>query len=145
MEFVDEANQCYGYNKDFFASAILTAVSTAIGRSIYIRFNNDFIVTGLLYIVIVGKPNTGKTHPLKFALEPIIKRDSELYENYKKELAEYQQAKKDDKSFDAPAPFFMKTIIKDFTIEALCSQLKNNPRGTLLYMDEIMGWIRNMG
>ena len=39
----------------------------------------------------------------------------------------------------------MKTIIKDFTIEALCSQLKNNPRGTLLYMDEIMGWIRNMG
>ena len=22
MEFVDEANKCYGYNKDFFASAI---------------------------------------------------------------------------------------------------------------------------
>lgn len=145
MEFVDEANKCYGYNKDFFASAILTAVSTAIGRSVIIRFNNDFMVSVLLYIVIVGKPNTGKTHPLKLALEPIIKRDSELYENYKKELAEYHQAKKDDKSLDVPAPVFMKTIIKDFTIEALCSQLKNNPRGTLLYMDEIMGWIRNMG
>lgn len=54
MEFVDEANKCYGYNKDFFASAILTAVSTAIGRSVIIRFNNDFMVSVLLYIVIVG-------------------------------------------------------------------------------------------
>ena len=52
------------------------------------------MVSVLLYIVIVGKPNTGKTHPLKLALEPIIKRDSELYENYKKELTEYHQQRK---------------------------------------------------
>lgn len=145
MEFVNETIICYGYNIHFLTAAILIVVSIAIGRSVTIRFNDDFIVSALLYIVIVGKPNTGKTHPLKFALEPIIKLDSELYEKYKEKLAEYLQAKKEDKSIDIPVPMLEKIIIRDFTIEALCSQLKNNPRGTLLYMDEIMGWVRNMG
>ena len=35
MEFVDEANKCYGYNKDFFASAILTAVNRVCSSMAY--------------------------------------------------------------------------------------------------------------
>jgi len=144
QELVDETNKCYDYSKEYLSLALLVACSAAMGYSVTIRFNEDFIETAMIFAVIIGKPNTGKTHPLKYALEPIIKKDEEMFQNYRQEMKEYQQAKKNDSSAEIPIPKFSKQVVKDFTIEALCTQLKDSPRGILLYMDEIMGWLRNM-
>ncbi len=143
--FINEANQCYNFSKEFFSLAILVSCSAAMGYSVTIRFNDEFIEPAIIFAIIIGKPNTGKTHPLKYALGPIIKKDEEIFQEYKQANREYKQKQKEDESSDSPVPQLSKIIIKDFTIEALCSQLKNSPRGVLLYMDEIMGCLRKMG
>ena len=125
QELVDETNKCYDYSKEYLSLALLVACSTAMGYSVTIRFNEDFIETAMIF-------------------EPIIKKDEEMFQNYRQEMKEYQQAKKNDSSAEIPIPKFSKQVVKDFTIEALCTQLKDSPRGILLYMDEIMGWLRNM-
>lgn len=144
QDFVSETNKCYDYSEEYLSLALLMACSAAIGYSVTIRFNDDFIETAMIFAVIIGKPNTGKTHPLKYALGPILKKDEEMHQKYQQEMREYQQAKKDNSSTEMPIPKRSKQIVKDFTIESLCVQLRDSPRGILLHMDEIMGWLRNM-
>ena len=51
----------------------------------------------------------------------------------------YQKGKKDENSSLPPKPILKRTIISDFTPEALIRALDDNSRGIVVYVDEIMG------
>ncbi len=61
---------------------------------------------------------------------------------YEKELATWKHDKKttDDPPEPPDAPLAERYIISDTTVEALAPLLKENPRGLLLYRDELAGW-----
>jgi len=87
----------------------------------------------------------GKTPPLDFAFRPIRKLDAKVIKQFKIDMENYnsilenQKGKKDERPPLPSKPILKRTIISDFTPEALIRALNDNPRGVAVYVDEIMG------
>ena len=62
------------YKIEFTATAMLSAVSAALGGAYRIRIKGDWQSSGALYVILVGRPGLGKTPPL----EPHIARSENV-------------------------------------------------------------------
>ena len=74
------------YKIEFIATAMLSAVSAALGGAYRIRIKGDWQSSGALYVILVGRPGLGKTPPLEAAYRPIRKRDYALFKVYEAEI-----------------------------------------------------------
>ena len=66
------------YKTEFIATAMLSAVSAALGGTYRIRIKGEWQSNAALYIILVGRPGLGKTPPLEAAYRPIRKHDYAL-------------------------------------------------------------------
>lgn len=142
QEYIKATNQYLKFPVDFMGASILFAASVAIGNTHKVKVMNSWIESAVLYIVSVGRPGTNKTHPLKKALEAILKRDKEQFKKFKKAKKEYEQALRQDQE-TPEKPVFKKIIVSDFTPEALAELHSFSLRGLGVYSDEINQWIKN--
>lgn len=122
------------YKIDFIATAMLSAVSTALGGTYRIRIKSDWQSNGALYIILVGRPGLGKTPPLEAAYRPIRKHDYVQFKAYESELEAWKAAGENGRK-----PILRRTIVSDFTPESLLQTHNNNPRSVVILVDEIMG------
>lgn len=126
-------------------ASLLVAVSTAIGNAVNIRIRGGWISNSALYMILIGRPGTGKTPPLDFAFRPIRKHDAQAVKQFKLEMEQYNnliesnKGKKENTTPLPDKPILQRTIISDFTPEALMRALDDNHRGVVVYVDEIMG------
>ena len=133
------------YTIEYMMASLLVAVSTAIGNAVNIRIRGGWISNSALYMILVGRPGMGKTPPLDFAFRPIRKHDAKIIKQFKLDMEHYNslvengKAKKDNSSPLPDKPILRRTIISDFTPEALMRALDDNQRGIVVYVDEIMG------
>ena len=133
------------YSIEYTMASLLVAVSTAIGHAVNIRIRGGWISNSALYMILVGRPGMGKTPPLDFAFRPIRKHDAKIIKQFKLDMEHYNslvengKAKKDNSSPLPDKPILRRTIISDFTPEALMRALDDNQRGIVVYVDEIMG------
>lgn len=133
------------YSIEYTMASLIAGASTAIGNSVNIRIRGGWISSPILYMILVGRPGMGKTPPLDFAFRPIRKLDAKAIKQFKADMEYYnsilenQKGKKDKNSSLPPKPILKRTIISDFTPEALIRALDDNSRGIVVYVDEIMG------
>ena len=133
------------YSIEYMMASVLVAVSTAIGNAINIRIRGGWISNSALYMILVGRPGMGKTPPLDFAFRPIRKHDAQAVKQFKLEMEQYNnliesnKGKKENTTPLPDKPVLRRTIISDFTPEALMRALDDNQRGVVVYVDEIMG------
>ena len=126
-------------------ASLIAAASTAIGNAVNIRIRGGWVSSPILYMILIGRPGMGKTPPLDFAFRPIRKLDAKVIKQFKIDMENYnsilesQKGKKDERPSLPPKPILKRTIISDFTPEALIRALNDNPRGVTVYVDEIMG------
>ena len=59
------------FKVEYLAPAMLSAVSSALGGTYYVRVKGQWITNAALYIIMVGRPGLGKTPPLEAAFCPI--------------------------------------------------------------------------
>ena len=118
------------YKIEFTATAMLSAVSAALGGAYRIRIKGDWQSSGALYVILVGRPGLGKTPPLEAAYRPIRKRDYV----YEAELEAWKAAGENGKR-----PVLKRTVVSDFTPESLLLTHHHNPRSVVILVDEIMG------
>lgn len=133
------------YSIEYTMTSLIAAASTAIGNAVNIRIRGGWVSSPILYMILIGRPGMGKTPPLDFAFRPIRKRDAKVIKQFKIDMENYnfilesQKGKKDERPPLPPKPILKRTIISDFTPEALIRALNDNPRGVTVYVDEIMG------
>lgn len=133
------------YSIEYTLASLLVAASTAIGNAVNICIRGGWISNAAMYMILVGRPGMGKTPPLDFAFRPIRKHDAKAIRKFKEEMELYNEAlerqrgKKEDSGTLPPKPILRRTIISDFTPEALIRAHDDNKRGVVLYVDEIMG------
>lgn len=133
------------YSIEYTMASLIAAASTAIGNAVNIRIRGGWISSPILYMILVGRPGMGKTPPLDFAFRPIRKLDAKAIKQFKADMEYYnsilenQKGKKDENSSLPHKPILKRTIISDFTPEALIRALDDNSRGIVVYVDEIMG------
>ena len=133
------------YSIEYMMASLLVAMSTAIGNAVNIRIRGGWISNSALYMILVGRPGMGKTPPLDFAFRPIRKHDAQAVKQFKLEMEQYNnliesyKGKKENTTPLPDKPILRRTIISDFTPEALMRALDDNQRGIVVYVDEIMG------
>ncbi len=137
QRLIDNAYETKGFNKDFFSAGILSVCATAIGNSVSLH-NGSYYSKPILWVAIIGRRGTGKTHPLTFAKKPLEEIDNAAYIEYKQNLDEYNKAEKKGEK-----PHYKKMLLKDFTPEKLAENLQHNEKGLAIVNDELMRWINS--
>ena len=119
------------YKTEFIATAMISAVSAALGGTYRIRIKGEWQSNAALYIILVGRPGLGKTPPLEAAYRPIRKHDYTLFKAYESELESWKAAGENGKK-----PVLRRTVVSDFTPESLLLTHSNNPRSVVILVDE---------
>lgn len=147
-QVINDARQYLGYPVDFFGSSMLFSASVAIGNTHRVAIFDHYEQAPVIYLALVGKPGTNKSHPLTRAIEPIEQWDKRLYHVYSTEMNAFkaEMAKlspKERREMDTPLPVFKRHLVSDTTPEALVQVHEQNQRGLGNYHDELISWIKN--
>jgi DNA polymerase-1 len=134
----------------------LAVCASAIGSTRKIRIKANWVEPCTLWTVIVGQSGTVKSPPCRAALAPLIEFEKEAMKTYKIEREHYESdleawrlaKKKHERGGEDPGPKPEPPILRrvrcsDTTIEALGQLLEQNPRGVLLYRDELRAWFNS--
>lgn len=148
---VESLQRYENYHADFTAAAFLTVFAAAMGNTWSARFMTGWISRPIIYIVLVGPPSCGKTPPLRQAVSPLLRLDEEYDRVYANEMKEYRkwerlsakQRKQHSMPEEMALPQRKSHVVVNSTIEALISSMCDNPRGVLIYNDEIDSLLSN--
>jgi len=150
QEIITGTNECLSFPIDFIGASLLYAVSVSIGNSYSVEIKKGWQENAVLYMCIVGRAGTNKSHPVSFALQPIEKRDSENFQKYQKEKQDFDaistltKKERDKQGYNEPLkPVLAQHLVTDFTPEALIDVHKFNKRGIGVYADELATWFNN--
>ncbi|MFI3258531.1 MAG: DUF3987 domain-containing protein [Rikenellaceae bacterium] len=122
----------FGYPREYTSAALLVAFATAMGNNFELEVKRGWREKAILYCALVGNAGANKTHPMNFALAPLIGRDHERVS-----LARAAANRGEE-------PITPERLcVSDVTQESLVKLLLQNPRGLLLCIDELKAWINN--
>ena len=150
-DIIEALEEYENYNVDFTSASFLTVFAAAMGNTWSVRFMTGWVSRPIIYMVLVGSPNCGKTPPLQQAVAPLLKLDGEYDMIYCKEMETYRRwermSAKQRERHSLPEEMKMPQrkchVVVDSTVEALIGALRDNPRGVLIYKDEIDSLLSN--
>ena len=128
---------------DYYGLGILTVCASAIGSGFLLKIKEGYNIAPIFYSAIVGPSSIGKTPVLKACMGPAYEIEKGYRETYKSGLEQWEIEDRDSKE-KTPKPCCKEFIIGDATIEAISQSLKNNSKGLLLFLDELVAWIKSM-
>lgn len=150
QQIVKSTHESLDFPVDFIASSMLFAASVAIGNTHKVELKRSFQESAVIYLAIVARAGTNKSHPLSFAIQPIVERDKQSYRIYEQKKLDYDSAsnltkkERQQQAIDEPMkPVWEKFLLSDTTPEALAEIHKFNKRGIGVYVDELAGWFKN--
>jgi hypothetical protein len=150
-DIIEALEEYENYNVDFTSASFLTVFAAAMGNAWSVRFMTGWVSRPIIYMVLVGSPSCGKTPPLQQAVAPLLKLDGEYDMTYCKEMETYRRwermSAKQRERHSLPEEMEMPQrkchVVVDSTVEALIGALRDNPRGVLIYKDEIDSLLSN--
>jgi hypothetical protein len=113
-DFVQDHAVAIGIDPGYVLPATLTGLAAAIGNTAVVQVKTGWNEPSVLFAAVVAESGSAKSPAVRGALQPILER-----------------------------PVDEACMVGDVTIEALADSLAKNPRGVLLYRDELDGWFRS--
>ncbi|WP_119068751.1 DUF3987 domain-containing protein [Rubrobacter indicoceani] len=154
---ISESEAALGCAPELVALPMLATLSSAIGTSRIIQIKGGWREYAALFVAVVASPGAMKTPAAKLARKPAFERQRGFGKNYaegkevwKQEVREWEVEQRTARKNSEPAPeeptppTMERSVASDTTVEALVSILEDNPRGLLVYKDELSGWVRSM-
>jgi len=99
---------------DYVAVPMLVALGATIGRHHRLCIKRGYVVNSSLWAVVIGGSGSAKSPALK-------------------KVQQFLQKVEND---------YDRIIVSDFTMESLCDVMQQFPRGVILIIDEMSGWVR---
>ena len=140
---IAEYTRLTGAPDDFLGGAMLTVCGAALGNNARISYGS-FFSNGVLFVCVVGRRGTGKSHPLNFALAPLKLIDASEWEKYKLERTEWETdiaRNPNSKTLEPKTPPTI--VVSDTTPESLVALHERNPRSLLIHRDELSGFVES--
>jgi len=150
QDLINECKKSLNFPTDYTGTAILSAVSTTIGKSAKVKVKAGWYELAALYIAIVGNAGANKSHPMDMAFKPIQSIDKVLIDQFSIKNDEYEAFQKDKKDrkdkgqIEISKPKLEKTILHNFTPEILCQRLTDNLRGCIALSDELATFLEGI-
>lgn len=137
-----------GFATSYSAVSFLVAFGAIVGNTTLVRYYNNFKESCALFVVLVGKPSKGKSSPIKYALDFLLNSDNVKYNAYQSGVKAYKENEARRKNGEDVEPMeypaLKQRVLNDSTMEAMLQVLHENPRGILLYHDELKGLLGMM-
>ena len=137
-DIIVHTNECLHFPMNYIAASLFFAVAVAIGNSRTLAFNSSWKPKPIMYMSLVGDSGDLKSHPITYALNPLLRIDQEYLEKYKKELNAWRKATLEQRG---DKPVAKQICFQDTTMEALAKGLGSSKHGLAVYVDELKGWI----
>ena len=157
--FVTAGARSIGCDEAYLALPVLAVCGAAIGNSRRLRAKDGWLAPAVIWAAVLGESGSAKSPAMRLALQPARTRDEEKYHDYQRRYAEYERQlavyerdvaafKRSKDANDPPGkptpPQQERSVLSDVTIEALASRLASTPRGLLLAVDELAGWLQGL-
>ena len=146
QDYIHTAAESLNVDVAFILLPFLSSLGTAIGNSRSIILKHGFIQPPVVWTGIVGRSGSRKSPSGQESCSPILaherelmRQNSETQEIYAEELAQWEKSK--GKRGKPEKPTFLACRCDDLTIEVLADILATNPRGVLVWKDELSHWI----
>ncbi|MGL5083758.1 MAG: DUF3987 domain-containing protein [Microcoleaceae cyanobacterium] len=129
---------------DFLFTTLLPVAASIAGgqNKVIVKADGNYTQPLMFWTAIVGRSGTLKTPAQMAIVSPLEQMEVAAYEQYRRDLEEWNKTDKDDRKEEPVRQRFMS---KDSTLEALESIHHQNPRGLLVYRDELIGDLKSMG
>lgn len=149
IDLIVDLNKSLKFPHDYTGTAILTAISCAVGTTVKVKVKEGWYEYGSIYCCLVGNAGANKTHPVNHAFIPIRELDKarhEIYVRLHKEYVDYSKLNEKQKKEGTPVrePILEKSLLTNFTPEILTKRLYDNPRGLTVLSDELASFIEGM-
>ncbi len=135
---IDATHQDLNFPISYISASLFFAASVAVGNSRLLKIREGWVAKSNMYMALVGRPGSAKTHPINFALAPLKKHDNLTLKKYSEELEEYRRSSLQGK---ITKPQAKQIVVKDITIEAIAKVLQSNKHGICVHYNEFNGWL----
>lgn len=140
----------------------LVACGAAVGAARVLAIKNAWTEPPILWGGLVAPSGSVKSPPVEHALLPLVRIDLELRKESNKEFAAFKEAERARKEEEresaggkgrksgeadtggAKPPPKRRCVVQDITIESLAVVLADNPKGVLVYRDELASWFGSL-
>lgn len=145
---------------DFLAVSYMVSAAAALGLTVSIApkaRDRSWLVPPVLWGALIGSPSTKKTPSLNKATSPLKVIEANLLSahtakmrQFEGDVAHFEQLIKVAKKQGQPLPprpvepIAERLLLNDATYQATGVALRGSPRGVLLVMDELTGWLTSM-
>ena len=168
--WIADTAQGAGAPADYVALALLGSVSGLAGSGAIVQATPSWTEPLVLWLAAVGKPSTGKSPAFSVVRRLLATIEAELSASDEERLREHAQKTGTAKAVaekwesevkeavkkglpaplrpaeaEVPEPYVpSQRVITDATIEAAADVLRGNPRGVVLWRDELTAFFANM-
>jgi len=149
LELITETNIALNYPVDYTGTSILSALSSAIGKSAQLMVKFGWFEYPALYAALVGQPGAAKSHPIDLCYRVLRDIDRNAASAVATQVSAYNQymklSKKEKANCEEPEkPIIIKTVLDNFTPEILHQRLADNLRGCAVVTDELATFLELM-
>ena len=145
---VHDFNKYLNYPIEFTTASILGLTSVTMGNSVELQVYNGWQETAILFIAMVQGRGHMKSHPMKQIFKPMFEKEAEFvkyfkedYEDFKKDIQAHKLSLKDNPDSEEPQPPIQKRMsLTKFSPEVLFKIHEQNPKGLIIWNDELKNW-----
>lgn len=170
-QWIDDTAQSVGAPVDYVAQGVFAAVAALCGAGVRIRVTPGWSESLVLWLALVGAPSSGKSPALSSVREQLAQIEEGVREGDEHRRSQHAAKLEDariandrwrdecetaanqgrpvplrplEAGFDRPfVP--SQIVVADATMEALADVVAGNPRGVILWRDELAAWLANLG
>ena len=138
VAFVRQLGVATSTDPAMVATLALPVLAAAIGNSRAVAMTSTWEERGNLWTVVVAPPSVGKSPVGRAVRAPLLalQHDHDLI--YASEHEQWEV------TGNGTAPAARHLVVSNTTVEALSEAMRNHSRGTVLFRDELSGWLRSM-
>lgn len=136
--FVEEAAEVFGCDESMVALPAIVTVAGAIGNSCRIRLREDWSEPSVIWMAVVATSGSLKSPVVELAVRPLNDLQLPLIGH-----TVDAEERSDESEPDGGEDGLARTIVADITLEALAVRLRENPRGLLVYRDELTSFFNS--
>lgn len=148
-ELIENLNVALNFPIDYSGTAVLVAISTAVGTTRKVKVKNNWYEYASVYCCLIGNAGANKTHPVNTLFDILKSFDNKTHDEYVEKLKKFNIYEKLNKSEKKTAikveePKLKKHILVNFTPEALNKRLNENLKGCTIVSDEMATFFEGM-
>lgn len=116
----------------------LSVMAAAVGNTREVAVKSSWTEPATLWTAVINPSGALKSPAMEKALGPAYREEKRLKEDWERRLADWEDQPEDERG---PSPIRERRLANDATVESIALLHDDNPRGFLLYRDELAGWL----